>query len=116
MDGELQRTVGRNIRRIRATRGLSQEELAELIGNHRTYVGSVERGERNLSLRSLERLADSLGVDPVALLAPPEHGEPGPGEPGPGAPEPGDAEPAEPTPGAPGPGDADRAPRGPAAS
>lgn len=111
MDGELQRTVGRNIRRIRATRGLSQEELAELIGNHRTYVGSVERGERNLSLRSLERLADSLGVDPVALLAPPE-----PGDPGPGAPGPRDAEPGEPTPGSPGPGDAERAPREPAAS
>lgn len=80
MDGELQRTVGRNIRRIRAARELSQEELAELIGNHRTYVGSVERGERNLSLRSLERLAAGLGVDPVALLAPPAPGEPAPRE------------------------------------
>ncbi|WP_158374638.1 helix-turn-helix domain-containing protein [Cellulosimicrobium cellulans] len=111
MDGELQGTVGRNIRRIRATRGLSQEELAELIGNHRTYVGSVERGERNLSLRSLERLADSLGVDPVALLAPPASGEPELG-----ASEPGDAEPAQPAPAAAGPGDAERAPRDPAAS
>ncbi|TKR22059.1 helix-turn-helix transcriptional regulator [Cellulomonas hominis] len=83
MDGELQRTVGRNIRRIRAARELSQEELAELIGNHRTYVGSVERGERNLSLRSLERLAAGLGVDPVALLAPPAPGEPAPREPAP---------------------------------
>lgn len=111
MDGELQRTVGRNIRRIRATRGLSQEELAELIGHHRTYVGSVERGERNLSLRSLERLADSLGVDPVALLAPPA-----PGEPERAASEPGDAETAQPAPGAAGPGDAEPAPRDPAAS
>jgi len=83
VDGELQRTVGRNIRRIRAARELSQEELAELIGNHRTYVGSVERGERNLSLRSLERLAAGLGVDPVALLAPPAPGEPAPREPAP---------------------------------
>lgn len=116
MDGELQRTVGRNIRRIRATRGLSQEELAELIGNHRTYVGSVERGERNLSLRSLERLADSLGVDPVALVAPPAPGEPEPAAPEPAASEPGDAETAQPAPGAAGPGDAERAPRDPAAS
>jgi transcriptional regulator with XRE-family HTH domain len=121
VDGELQRTVGRNIRRIRATRGLSQEELAELIGNHRTYVGSVERGERNLSLRSLERLADSLGVDPVALLAPPAPGEPEPAAPEPAAPEPaasepGDAETDQPAPGAAGPGDAERAPRDPAAS
>ena len=92
MDGELQRTVGRNIRRIRAARELSQEELAELIGNHRTYVGSVERGERNLSLRSLERLAAGLGVDPVALLAPPAPGEPAPREPAPR--EPGPREPA----------------------
>jgi len=92
VDGELQRTVGRNIRRIRAARELSQEELAELIGNHRTYVGSVERGERNLSLRSLERLAAGLGVDPVALLAPPAPGEPAPREPAPR--EPGPREPA----------------------
>ncbi len=70
MDGELQRTVGRNIRRIRTAGDLSQEDLAERIGHHRTYVGSVERGERNLSLRSLERLAASLGVHPVDLLAP----------------------------------------------
>ncbi|MET0432861.1 MAG: helix-turn-helix transcriptional regulator [Cellulomonas sp.] len=70
MDGELQRTVGRNIRRIRTAGDLSQEDLADRIGHHRTYVGSVERGERNLSLRSLERLAASLGVDPVALLVP----------------------------------------------
>jgi transcriptional regulator with XRE-family HTH domain len=70
VDGDLQRTVGRNIRRIRTAGDLSQEDLADRIGHHRTYVGSVERGERNLSLRSLERLAASLGVDPVALLAP----------------------------------------------
>lgn len=70
MDGELQRTVGRNIRRIRTAGDLSQEDLADRIGHHRTYVGSVERGERNLSLRSLERLAASLGVHPVDLLAP----------------------------------------------
>jgi transcriptional regulator with XRE-family HTH domain len=72
VDGDLQRTVGRNIRRIRSTGGLSQEDLAERIGNHRTYVGSVERGERNLSLRSLERLALGLGVDPIDLLVPTE--------------------------------------------
>lgn len=69
MEGDLQRTVGQNIRRIRAAGDLSQEDLAELLGHHRTYVGAVERGERNLSLRALERLAGSLGVDPAALLA-----------------------------------------------
>ncbi|WP_431838671.1 helix-turn-helix domain-containing protein [Cellulomonas sp. Y8] len=92
MDGELQRTVGRNIRRIRLAGDLSQEDLADRIGHHRTYLGSVERGEHDLSLRSLERLAASLGVDPVALLTPvvaPAPGEPdGPGDlDGPGDPD-----------------------------
>lgn len=68
MEGELQRVVGRNIRRLRRARGLSQEDLAAEIGVHRTYMGGVERGERNLTLRSLERLADRLGVSPLSLL------------------------------------------------
>lgn len=68
MEGELQRIVGRNIRRLRLERGLSQEDLAAEIGVHRTYMGGVERGERNLTLRSLERLAGRLGVSPVGLL------------------------------------------------
>lgn len=70
MEGDLQRTVGHNIRRIRAARGLSQERLAELLLRHRTYVGAVERGERNLSLRAVERLAADLDVDPRELLGP----------------------------------------------
>ena len=71
MDGELQAVVGRNIRRIRDGRGLSQEELADELGVHRTFMGGVERGERNLTLRSVERLADGLGVEPQLLLADP---------------------------------------------
>lgn len=70
MEGELQRVVGRNIRALRRARGLSQEELADELGVHRTYMGGLERGERNLTLRTLERLAGRLGVDPVSLLAP----------------------------------------------
>jgi transcriptional regulator with XRE-family HTH domain len=69
VNGELQRVVGRNLRRIRAGRGVTQEELAEQIEKHRTWVGGIERGERNLSLRTIERLADALGVDAFALLA-----------------------------------------------
>jgi Predicted transcriptional regulators len=72
VEGELQRIVGRNIRRLRRERGLSQEDLADELGVHRTYMGGVERGERNLTLRSLERLASRLGVDPVSLLADPD--------------------------------------------
>jgi transcriptional regulator with XRE-family HTH domain len=68
VEGELQRTVGRNLRRLRLDRGLSQEVFAEMLGVHRTYMGGVERGERNLTLRSLERIADRLGVDPRVLL------------------------------------------------
>lgn len=69
MEGDLQKTLGRNLRRYREQRGLSQEDFADLIGVHRTYMGGVERGERNLTLRSVERLAAMIGIDPRALLA-----------------------------------------------
>ena len=72
MEGELQRIAGANIRAYRRERGVSQEELADTLGVHRTYMGGVERGERNLTLRSLERLAERMGVDPVTLLTPPK--------------------------------------------
>ncbi|WP_454295550.1 helix-turn-helix domain-containing protein [Salana multivorans] len=68
MEGELQRRVGGNLRRIRVERGLSQEQFADVLGVHRTYMGGVERGERNLTLKSLERLADHLDIDPRILL------------------------------------------------
>jgi transcriptional regulator with XRE-family HTH domain len=72
MEGALQRTLGQNVRRIRLDRGLSQEELADELGVHRTYLGGVERGERNLTLQSVERLAAGLGLDPLTLLAAPQ--------------------------------------------
>lgn len=68
MEGQLQHVLGRNLRRIRLERGYSQEAFAELLSVHRTYLGAVERGERNLTLRSVERLAKDLGVDAVGLL------------------------------------------------
>ena len=70
MEGDLQRIFGRNLRAYREARGLSQEAFADVLGVHRTYMGSVERGERNLTLRSLERIAERLGQDPLSLLAP----------------------------------------------
>jgi transcriptional regulator with XRE-family HTH domain len=51
-------------------KGLSQEALGEELDLHRTYVGSIERGERNITLRTLESWADRLGVDPLSLLQP----------------------------------------------
>ncbi len=68
MEGDLQRTVGDNLRVYRQTKGLSQEAFADVLGVHRTYMGGVERGERNLTLKSVERIAERLGVEPLTLL------------------------------------------------
>jgi len=67
-EGELQQRVGRNLRAYREARGLSQEAFADELGVHRTYMGAIERGERNLTLRSLERIADCLRMDPMELM------------------------------------------------
>ena len=67
-EGQLQVVLGQNIRRERLARGLSQEDFAQVLGYHRTYVGTLERGERNLSLRAIERISDTLGVEPLDLL------------------------------------------------
>lgn len=62
------RQMGQRVREQRMNLGLSQEELAHRAGLHRTYVGSVERGERNISVGSLYTLADILGTHPTTLL------------------------------------------------
>lgn len=59
-----------NLRRLRVATGFSQEALAERAGLHRTYVSSIERAERNVSLENILRLAEALAVDPRELLAP----------------------------------------------
>nr|WP_278102302.1 helix-turn-helix transcriptional regulator [Microbacterium proteolyticum] len=68
MEGELQRRLGQNLRAHRQALGLSQEQFAERLGYHRTYIGGIEQGLRNLSLRSVERLAADLDIDPLELL------------------------------------------------
>ena len=68
MEGDLQRAVGRSLRRYRQAHGLSQEAFADLVGVHRTYMGGLERGERNLTLKAVERIAAVIRVDPLELL------------------------------------------------
>ena len=62
------RIFAENLRKARLAKKLSQEDLAELANLHRTYVGSVERAERNVSIDNIERLAVALGVSPASLL------------------------------------------------
>lgn len=68
MEGELQQNLGNNLRALRAATGLTQEELADVLGIHRTYIGGLERGERNVTLQTVERLAASLGITAMSLL------------------------------------------------
>lgn len=61
-------TVGKRIRQLRAERGYSQESFAIACGLDRTYIGGIERGERNLGLKNLFRIAHALEVPPSDLL------------------------------------------------
>ncbi len=67
--GEVRRRFGESVRAARLAAGMSQEALAEQAGLHRTYVGGVERGERNVSLVNITALARGLSVPPSALFA-----------------------------------------------
>ena len=67
-DKNLRLVFADNLRTLRLSKKLSQEKLAELAGLHRTYVSSVERCERNITLESVERFAAALGIDPIRLL------------------------------------------------
>jgi transcriptional regulator with XRE-family HTH domain len=61
--------LGRAVRRLRKDAGYSQESFADECGLHRTYMGAVERGETNISLDNIERIARALHVTPAQLLA-----------------------------------------------
>ncbi|WP_124330050.1 helix-turn-helix domain-containing protein [Desulfonema ishimotonii] len=65
---KLRAILASNIRNYRKHKGLSQEKLADICGLHRTYVGAVERGERNVTLSTLEVFSASLGVSVPELL------------------------------------------------
>ena len=70
MRGDLRAEVGARLRTFRTAKGLSQEALAERAGLHRNYVGSVERGERDVGLGSLVRLTSALGVSLAEFFSP----------------------------------------------
>jgi transcriptional regulator with XRE-family HTH domain len=60
---------GRRLRALRLERGLSQEQLGSIAGLDRTYVSSCENGRRNATIRTIDRLASALEVDPCALVS-----------------------------------------------
>ena len=68
MSRDPRRIFGEAIRKLRSEAGWSQEELAAASALHRTYIGAVERGERNVSLLNIVGLARALGVKPATLL------------------------------------------------
>jgi transcriptional regulator with XRE-family HTH domain len=63
---------GQKLRQLREQADISQEKLAELAGLHRTYVSSVERGKRNISLENIDRLARALDVPMARLVSDPK--------------------------------------------
>ena len=65
---DMNREVGFNIRKIREERGLTQEKHAALADLHRAYVGQIERGEKNIGLKNLEKIAKALGVNVKDLI------------------------------------------------
>ncbi|MDE0449951.1 MAG: helix-turn-helix transcriptional regulator [Spirochaetaceae bacterium] len=67
--------LGTNLRRLRTSTGLSQEELASRSSLHRTYISSVERGQRNVSVENIFLLAKALGAEPSDLLRVDREGE-----------------------------------------
>ncbi len=68
MKKDPRKALGERVRALRQAANLSQEELAEACGLHRTYVGAIERGERNISLLNIIALSRALRIKPSSLL------------------------------------------------
>lgn len=69
MKRDIKKVIGENIRKYRQNLGISQEELGHKAKLHRTYIGGVERGERNITVESLIRISDALGVDIADIVS-----------------------------------------------
>ncbi len=65
---DYQKILGENIRSLRTKQQITQEQLAELCDLHRTYIGAMERGDRNVSLNNIVKVAQALNVTPSELL------------------------------------------------
>jgi transcriptional regulator with XRE-family HTH domain len=74
MNEDILHYFGRRVRELRVNLGLSQEELADKAGLHRTYIGMIERAEKNITLRNIEKIAAALGVHIMQLFT--EYGNP----------------------------------------
>ncbi len=69
MKNEILILFGGNVQKLRKKRGFSQEKLAELAGLHRTYIGMIERAEKNITLININKIAQALQVEPTILLS-----------------------------------------------
>ncbi len=68
MNTDIKQKLGARIKDLRIKQGFSQEELASKCHLHRTYISDIERGERNVSIENVERIANALDIDPSELL------------------------------------------------
>jgi transcriptional regulator with XRE-family HTH domain len=65
---KIRKTFGKRVRNLRKSKGYSQESFADAAGLHRTYIGSIERGEQNVSLDNIERIAKALKIQITELF------------------------------------------------
>ena len=68
MNNDIKKKLGKRIKDLRVEQGFSQEELASKSLLHRTYISDIERGERNVSIENVERIAKALDITPSELL------------------------------------------------
>ena len=68
MDKDILIKFGKKIREERLKKGYSQEDFADLVGVHRTYIGMIERAEKNITLLNIKKLADGLGISVSELM------------------------------------------------